>query len=386
MKRKICVVTGSRSEYGILFPLLKELKNTSGVEKQLIVTGSHLSADFGYTYKEISDDGFKIDRKVSILTGKDDTVAMSAIMASAIKGMADAYVQLKPDIIVLLGDRYEIFCAAVAALVNKIPVAHIHGGELTEGVIDDAFRHSITKMSHIHFTSTNIYKRRVIQLGENPQSVFTVGALGLDNIKRMDFLTRRELEMKLGLRLKQKNLLVAFHPLTLAGKNNSESEFRELLKGLNGLKDTLKIFTYANADMGGISINKMIRKYVLADKCNSVVYPSLGRIKFLSLMKHVDCIIGNSSSGIIEAPSLHIATVNIGDRQKGRVRAKSIIDCQSQEDLIKKAINKSFTPDFKAVLRSVENPYGNGNAALHICNVLRKYQLKDILKKHFYDL
>ncbi len=385
MKRKICIVTGSRAEYGLLKPLMEEIMGDAALSLQIIVTGMHLSPEFGYTYKEIEKDGFRTNEKIEILLSSDSAVGISKSMGLAMGGFAEAYGRLSPDVVVVLGDRFEIFSAAAAALVSRLPVAHIHGGEITEGVIDDAFRHSITKMSHIHFTSLEAYRKRVIQLGESPDRVFNVGALGLDNIKRVRLLSRPALGKKFGLKLDKHNLLITFHPVTLE-KNSSEEQFKNLLGVLDELKDTALIFTKANADTDGRIINKMIDGYVAQHSNKAVAFTSMGQQGYLSALQFADAVVGNSSSGIIEAPSFGIGTINIGDRQKGRVRAKSVIDCGPDRKSIRKAISELYSAKFQEGLRQVINPYGNGSAAKKIKKVLRDHKIDNILKKVFFDI
>ena len=385
MKRKVCIVTGSRAEYGVLRPLIKEIKEDHGLKLQLVVTGTHLSKEFGLTYKEINQDGFKIDQKVNIYLNSDSSFGITKSMADELVGISKVYLKLKPDIIVVLGDRFEIFSAAVAAVVVGIPIAHINGGEVTKGAIDDVFRHSITKMSSFHFVSTNEYKKRVIQLGENRKRVFNVGSLSIDSIKKLKLLSKKELKKILGFKFKSRNLLVTYHPVTLE-KNTAGKQFKYLLSVLDSLKDTQLIFTKANADTGGKKINCLIDKYTAKNPDKAISFASLGHLRYLSMMKVVNGVIGNSSSGIIEAPSFKVATINIGDRQEGRLRTKSIIDCKPTKKEISRAIAKIYTKEFQKKLKRVRSPYGDGNAATRIKKVLKTSRLKGILKKGFYDI
>lgn len=385
MRRKICVVTGSRAEYGILKPLLQTLKKDRDIKLQLVVTGMHLSSEFGLTFKEIEKDGFTIDAKIKIPLDTDTGVGLTEAMGKVMVGFSKVCKKLTPDIIVVLGDRFEIFSVAVAAFVNRIIIAHIHGGELTEGAFDDSFRHAITKMSRLHFTSTEEYRRRVIQLGEEPDRVFNVGALGLDNIKRLKLLSRKELEEKLKFKFKKRNLLVTFHPATLE-RETPEKQFKNLLSVLEKLDNTAIIFTKANADPGGRVINKLIDEYVAKNPNTSVASTSLGNCLYLSIMHYVDGVVGNSSSGIIEAPSFKIGTINIGDRQKGRVKAPSVIDCGPTPKSIEKALERLYSSRFQKDLEKVINPYGDGNTARRIKEILKNYELKHLLKKHFYQI
>ena len=385
MKRKICIITGSRAEYGLLKPLLDEIKNDPDLSLHLIVTGMHLSPEFGLTFAEIEKEGFKIDNKIEILLSSDTATGTLKAMGLALISLSEVYERLRPDIIVLLGDRFEIFCAAASALVSKIPVAHIHGGEVTEGAFDDAFRHSITKMSHLHFTSTEEYKKRVIQLGESPDRVFNVGAIGLDNIRKMRLLTKKELEKELKFKFGKRNLLVTYHPATLSTLN-TRKQFSSLLDTINELENTKIIFTKSNADPGGKIINEMIDKFVFENDQKAVVFTSMGQLKYLSTMQFVDAVVGNSSSGIIEAPSFKIGTINIGDRQKGRIKAKSIIDCEATRESIKEAFKQLYEKDFQMNLINIINPHGDGNAAENIKKILKTCNITNIMEKQFYNV
>ena len=378
-------MTGSRAEYGLLRPLIERIRRDNGLTLQLIATGMHLSPEFGLTFRDIVNDGFRIDEKVEVLLSSDTPVGTSKSMGLAMSGLAEAYRKLSPDIVVVLGDRFEVFSAAAAALVGQFPIAHIHGGELTEGAIDDAFRHSITKMSHLHFTSTEEYRRRVIQLGENPERVFHVGALGIDCIKDTRLISKAVLEKKFGLKFNKRNLLITFHPATLE-KNSAEGQFRNLLDALDELKDTHMIFTKANADTGGRMINRMIEEYVAQHSFKAFAVTSMGQQGYLSAMEYVDAVVGNSSSGIIEAPSFKIGTINIGDRQKGRVRAESVIDCDANERDIGSALRKLYSEAFQERLEDVINPYEKPDTAKRIKRVLKHYHIRDILPKGFFDI
>ncbi len=385
MRRKACVVTGSRAEYGLLKPLIEQIGNDTDLKLQLIVTGMHLSPEFGLTYQQIEKDDFGIDEKIEVTLSSDTPVSISKSMGLGMVGFSETYKRLKPDLVVVLGDRFEIFSAVIAAFVSRIPIAHISGGEVTEGAFDDAFRHSITKMSYLHFTSTEIYRKRVIQLGENPKRVFNVGALTLDNIKRLKLLSKDILEKKFKFKFNKHNLLVTFHPVTLEN-NTAKLQFQNLLDVLAELKDTNIIFTKSNSDPGGRLINKMIDKYILKDPCRYLAFTSLGHLNYLSMLQYVDAVIGNSSSGIVEAPSFRIGTINIGDRQKGRIRTMSIIDCAPTKADIKNAFKKLYSKKFQRILKKVRNPYGDGNTARRIKNTLKNYNLRNILKKSFYDI
>jgi len=385
MKRKICVVTGSRAEYGLLKPLLAEIDNDKNLRLQLLITGMHLSKDFGLTYRDIKKDGFCIDETIDIALSSDTPVAISKSMALAVSGFAKTYHSLKPDIVVLLGDRFEIFAAAAAAHVSRIPIGHIHGGEVTKGVVDDAFRHSITKMSQLHFTSIETYRRRVIQLGESPERVFNVGALGLDNIKKLKLLSKKVLEKELNFKFNKHNLLVTYHPVTLE-KDTSEWQFKNLLDVVDELNDTNIIFTKANADTDGRIINRMLDRYASKRSDKTVVFPSMGQLKYLSTMRFADAVVGNSSSGIIEAPSFKVGTIDIGDRQKGRIKPGSVVWCEPTKKSIRKAFKRLYSSQFQNQLRRVINPYGDGNTAKRIKRILKDYDIRNALKKTFYDI
>jgi GDP/UDP-N,N'-diacetylbacillosamine 2-epimerase (hydrolysing) len=385
VKRKICVFTGSRAEYGLLKPLMCAIKQERSLMLQVLVSGMHLSRNFGMTYHQIENDGICINERVSMPLVSDTPLGLSKAMAAGMVGISKAYERLKPDMVVLLGDRFEVFSASVAAMLNRIPIAHIHGGEATYGAIDEAMRHSITKMSHLHFTSTDTYRRRVIQLGEDPRRVFCTGALGIDNIKSLKLLSRREFQRWAGIKLNRHNLLITFHPVTLED-NTSKEQFGRILKVLDGLKETTLLFTKANADTFGRVINRMIDDYVKHNRVKARVFTSMGQLNYLSAMKYSDAVVGNSSSGIIEAPSFNIGTINIGNRQAGRIRAKSVIDCLPNEKSMKAAFKKLYSPEFKIALSSVVNPYSGGSTAERISRVLRKANLTDIVMKKFYDV
>jgi len=384
IKRKICIVTGSRADYGLLYWLIKEVENDKNLKLQLIATGMHISSKFGLTYKEIEKD-FKIDKKINISLSSDTSEGISRSMGIAQTSFSKAYNELKPDIVVVLGDRFEIFSAVSSAMISRIPIAHIHGGEATEGLIDEAIRHSISKMSHIHFTATKEYSKRVIQLGEVPNKVFNVGGAGIENIKRLKFLTKEEFEEKINFKLNIKNILVTFHPVTLENKT-SKKHFQEILNSLDELKDTNIIFTKANSDTDGKIINQMIDQYTKKNSNKSIGVASLGQLNYLSALQHIDFIVGNSSSGISEAPSFKIGTINIGDRQNGRIKAESVVDCLSNKKDIKRAIKRIYSAEFKNLLKNVKNPYGNGCASKKIIKVLKTVKLDNILKKTFFDI
>ena len=381
MKRKICVVTGTRAEYGLLRWVMQGIKDDPGLELQIIVTGMHLSPTFGLTYKEIEKDGFHIDYRIETISEFDSPIGISESIAKGVQGCAIALSELNPNLIVLLGDRFEVFAAATAAMVARIPIAHIHGGESTEGLIDEAFRHSITKMSQIHFVAAPQYRDRVIQLGESSNNVFLVGGLGLDNIKRLTLLDKVALEEALGLKFKSRNLLVTFHPVTLEN-DTAEQQMNDLLEVLAGLDDTTLIFTLPNADTGGRVIIKMIEDFVDSYP-NAYSYKSLGQLRYLSCLQFIDGVIGNSSSGLTEVPSFKKGTINVGDRQLGRLKAESVINCKPSQLEIKHALDVLYSQDFQQTLENVKNPYGTGGASEKVLEVLRSIELSDLVKKKF---
>ncbi len=384
MNKKICVVTGTRAEYGLLRWLMEEIRKTPGLELQIIATGMHLSPEFGLTYLEIEKDGFSIDRKVEMLLSSDTPSGVAKSMGLGLIGFGDALQQLQPDIMLVLGDRFELFSAVAAAMVARIPVAHLHGGESTEGAFDEAIRHSITKMSHLHFVAAEEYRKRVIQLGEHPERVFLVGGLGIDNIKKLELLDRPELETALEFKLGAKNLLVTFHPVTLE-KESSAMQMTELLAALEKLKDTHLIFTMPNADTDSRILIGMIDQFVVKHP-GARSYTSLGQLKYLSCIRHVDGVVGNSSSGLLEVPSFAKGTINIGDRQRGRLKTKSVIDCDPEQKSIAAALRKLYSKEFLLELETVQNPYGEGGASKKIVKILRDYPLESILKKPFHNL
>ena len=384
MKRKICVVTGTRAEYGLLYWLMKGIEADERLELQLIVTGMHLSPEFGLTYKEIAKE-FTIHKKIEMLLSSDTAVGISKSMGLAHISFAEAYDELRPDLVVVLGDRYEIFSAATTATIARIPLAHLHGGETTEGAYDEAMRHSITKMSQLHFVATEVYRKRVIQLGEHPHRVFNVGGLGIENIKRLDLLSKEAFEASIDFNLAPKNLLVTFHPVTLE-ESTAQQQFQELLNAIDELEETHIIFTKANSDSDGRVINHMIDGYVSKNSHKAIGFTSLGQLRYLSALQFVDAVVGNSSSGLLEAPSFKIGTINIGDRQKGRMKASSVIDCEPSIEGIENALETLYSPVFQETLQHVENPYGDGCASEKIVEILKTVELEKSLKKTFYDL
>ncbi|HOE16860.1 MAG TPA: UDP-N-acetylglucosamine 2-epimerase [Syntrophorhabdaceae bacterium] len=385
-KRKIAVVTGTRAEYGLLYWIIKGIHEDRGLELQLIATGMHLSAEFGNTVKEIEKDGFPIADRVEMLLSSDSGVSTAISMGVGITGFARTYERLGPDIILVLGDRFEIFSAVAAAVPLRIPVAHIHGGEATEGVMDEQFRHAVTKMSSIHFPATKRYAGRIIQMGERPERVYCFGAPGLDNIYKLKLLNRKEIIRELSLPIKGKTGVVTFHPEII---DNFPVEFqvKELLRALTETRGIFWVITMPNADPGGRSIQALLDRFALKNNARAKTFPSLGQLRYLSLLKHADLMVGNSSSGIVEAPSFRLPVVNIGDRQGGRVRSVNIIDvpvCRKRG--IIEAIEKAMSDDFKGSLRGLKNPYGRGNASEKIVSVLKKINLRGIVKKQFYEV
>lgn len=382
--RKICVITGTRAEYGLLRWIMQGIKDDPELRLQIIATGMHLSPEFGLTYRSIEEDGFYIDRKVEMLTSSDTPVGITKSMGLGMIGFADALNELEPDLIVVLGDRFEIFSAVSAALLARIPVAHIHGGESTEGVIDESIRHSITKMSHLHFVSAEEYRWRVIQLGEQPERIHLVGAPGIDSIKRLKLLDRAELEESLGFKLGAKSLLITFHPVTLE-KATARNQFEELLASLALMKDTQLIFTMPNADTDGRELIKLVEDFVSRHP-NAKSYTSLGQLRYLSCLAQVDGVVGNSSSGLLEAPSFQKGTVNIGDRQRGRLQAESVINCEPKKESISAALRRLYSDKFQSSLQRVKNIYGEGGASDAIVSIVKTASLDDIVKKNFFDI
>lgn len=383
--KKICVVTGTRAEYGLLRWVIEGIAASPCLELQLIATGAHLSPEFGLTYKVIEEDGFRIDRKVEMLLSSDTAVGVTKSMGLAMCGFAEALADLKPDMMLVLGDRYEILAAVSAAMIARIPVAHLHGGELTEGAFDDAIRHSITKMSHLHFVAAEEYRWRVIQLGEQPDRVFQVGGLGIDSILRLPSLSRHELEEALDFSLGQKNLLVTFHPVTLE-EGTATGQMRELLAALAELDDTHIIFTMPNADTDGRQLFDLVNTFVADHPETAKVFTSLGQLRYLSAVRHVDAVVGNSSSGIAEVPSLGKGTINIGDRQRGRLRASSVIDCLPSRERVLEALATLYSPEFQSNLKKIENLYGSGGASEKIVRIIEAVDTALLLKKRFFDL
>ncbi len=384
--KKVCVVTGTRAEYGLLKPLIEKINNDAVMKLQLAVTGMHLSPEFGLTYKEIEQDGFEITERCEMLLSSDTPNGIAKSVGLGTIGFADIFTKIVPDMTVILGDRYEAFAAATAAMIHRIPIAHIHGGELTLGAVDDAIRHSITKMSTLHFTSTEEYRKRVIQLGEEPDRVFCVGALGVENIKTQQLMSREELSQSIDFPLDLPYVLVTFHPVTLENATACK-QFDNLLTSLDGVREYRILFTKANADTDGRIINEKIDSYVKNNKGRAVAYTSLGMKRYLSALQYSEMVIGNSSSGILEAPSFKIPTVNIGSRQLGRIRAKSVIDCTNSVEAISDAISKAKALKTKRELENIRNPYEKSNTSENILFEIRRYLLNGKLAvKNFYDI
>ena len=378
------MVTGSRADYGLLRLVMRGIKADPNLTLQIIATGMHLSPTFGLTINEVESDGFEVDQKVVCLTSSDSSVDIAEATAKALAECAKAFNELNPDLVLVLGDRFEIFAACSAALLARIPIAHIHGGEVTVGAYDEAFRHSITKMSSIHFVATEEYKKRVIQLGENPSTVHLVGGLGVDAIKDLKLLNKNEIEQTLGIKFAHKSLLVTFHPATLDNQSPGE-QISELLAALSMRSDTTLIFTMSNADTGGFEIIEQIKGFVDKND-NAYLFESLGQLSYLSCMAIVDGIVGNSSSGILEAPTLKVGTINIGDRQLGRTQSVSVINARANKKSIEAALNKLFSPEFKLTLDACISPYGDGGASRKILRVLSDFKLEKSHQKFFYDL
>lgn len=383
MKRKLCVVTGGRAEYGLLYWLMKEIQEDDDLELQVVVTGMHLSPEYGTTANIIENDGFPISAKVESLLSSDTAVGVAKSVGLGVIGFADAFERLSPDLVVLLGDRYEILAAAQAALFAKIRIAHLSGGETTEGAFDEAIRHSITKMAHLHFVAAEPYRQRVIQLGEHPDTVFRVGAFGLDNIQRLPLLDRKSFEESIDFQLGSLNFLLTYHPVTLQ-QNTPEAAVIELLEALKEFPEAHIIVTGQNSDPQGRIIQRLFEEYA-TENSKVRLYKNLGQLRYLSAIQHCDLVIGNSSSGVIEVPAMKKPTINLGDRQKGRLKAQSIIDCSEDKKSIVAAIQKGLSADFQESLQSMEPILGTGNVAPKVKEVLKNYPLETPLLKTFHD-
>ena len=384
--RKICVVTGSRAEYGLLQWIMRHLHDNPTVQLQVIATGMHLSPEYGNTWQAIAADGFTIDRKVEILLSSDTSQAIAKSTGIGLMGIADALHELAPDLVLVLGDRFEILAAATAAALMRIPVAHIHGGEATEGAVDDSLRHAITTLSHLHFTSAEPYRQRVIQMGEQPDQVFCFGAPGIDSIISLELLSREQLEKSIEFTLGERFLLITFHPVTL-GTAPSSGELAELLAALSELPEDIRfLITMPNADAGGRALSEQIREFTDCHADRAIAFTSLGQLRYLSAMKHCLAVVGNSSSGIIEAPSFGVGIVNIGNRQKGRVQADSVINCEPEQSQIVAALNRAFTQDYQKSATTAANPYGIAGASEKIAGVAATFPLANLSRKSFHDL
>lgn len=384
MNMKIAVFTGTRADYGLLKPLIKRIFESQKDELCLFVSGMHLSPEFGWTYKEIENDGYPMAEKIEILLSSDSAIGIGKSMGLACISYVEALDRQRPDLVVILGDRFEALAMAQAAMVSRIPIAHISGGDVTMGQIDEAIRHSITKMSHLHFPSTEEYRKRVIQMGETPSMVHNVGALGVESALNLQLMDRDQLEKSLNFKFQSPTALLTFHPVTLEN-STAKKQFESLLQALDQLPKLQVIFTKANADADGRVINQMIDDYT-QNNTRTLAFTSLGQLRYLSCLQFVDFVIGNSSSGITEVPSFKIPTVNIGDRQKGRIQAASIINCAPDEGSISEALQKALDPVFRKSLASVQNPYEQSGTSKAIFEIITATNLTSILKKPFYDL
>ncbi len=382
--KRIAVITGTRAEFGILTPLLNKIKNHPDLYLQLVASAMHLSPEFGYTVNEIQNSGFKVDKKVECILSSDTAVGISKSIGLALISFAEVFEELKPDLIIILGDRSEMIAAAIAATMANIPIAHIHGGETTEGAYDESLRHAITKMSYLHFASTENYRKRIMQLGESPDRIFNVGAMGLDSIKELDLLDLEKFEEAIQFKLGKRNILITYHPVTLESKT-SKNQFEIILKTVDKLEDTSLIFTHANSDKDGRVVNQMIEDYVSVNSQKAISFKSLGQVRYLSALKHVDVILGNSSSGIIEVPFFNIPSINIGDRQKGRIANQSVIQSEVTEKAIANALKKAFDPEFRNEIKNQIQIYGHGNTSEKILEVILNTKIQG-LKKPFYDI
>ncbi len=385
LKRKICVYSSTRADYSLLRGLLRAIEVTPKLQLQLLASGMHLSPEFGMTLQEIQADGFQPDETVEILMSGDTPTAVCKSMGLAMMGYGEALKRLKPDMVVVLGDRFETFCMAGAVQVCRIPLAHIHGGETTEGAIDEAFRHAITKLSHLHFASCEAYRRRIIQLGEAPDRVFNVGALGVENLHRTELLDRKGLGESLGFNLKAPYFLLTFHPVTLE-ESTAHVQFQAILDAVAAYPDIHLIFTKANADTDGRIISRMMEDFVRQHPQRCLALASMGSTKYLSAVKYASAVIGNSSSGIIEAPSLKVPTINIGDRQKGRIQAESILNCLPESQAIRNALAQALSQPFQEKMKTITNPYDRPGTISTIAALLEKTDISGILKKKFHDI
>lgn len=381
--RKIRAVTGSRSDYYPFKPILLELNERKEIDLAMIVTGAHLSPEFGSTYRDIEADGLRVEAKIDMPLESNASIGIAKAMGTIIGPIAETYERLEPDLIIGLGDRYELLAAVTAALACRLPFAHVGGGDVTVGAFDDAIRHAITKMSHLHFPATDVERNRIIQMGESPDRVFAVGEPGLDTIRSTTFLTRNELSERLGIRFLKRNYLVTFHPVTTE-TGASEKQFAELLEAIDSAKKAMAFFTQANADPEGRIINAMIEDYAAREPNRTTKFKTLGDQQYLSIMKEVDAVVGNSSSGVIETPSLRVPTIDVGPRQQGRQMAASVIHCECRADAIRAALKQARSSEFQNRLKTVVNPYGDGHAAKRVADVLENIDLNGILKKKFH--
>jgi GDP/UDP-N,N'-diacetylbacillosamine 2-epimerase (hydrolysing) len=385
-KRKIAVVTGSRADYGLLYWLLHEIKHDQSLELQVIVTGMHLSPEFGNTYKEIETDGFDISYKVDSLISSDSSIAITKSVGLGVIGFADAYSACQPDIIVLLGDRHEIFAAGMVALTMRIPMAHIHGGETTPAMLDDPIRHCLTKMAHLHFPASDEYAKRICQLGEDKKRIFCFGGPGLDHLERLELLSKTELEQDLGVELSKPFFVITYHPVTFQAGSIAE-HYQSLLEALDNFENHTLIFTCSNADHEGREVFSILNDYKsTSSRKNIYVFTSLGFKRYISLVRFASAVIGNSSSGLIEIPHLGVPTVNIGDRQKSRLKANTVIDCKNDSASICDAIKTALSPSFQNNLLNIKSPYKKGNVSFQIKEILKSYSLESILEKPFVDM
>lgn len=383
LKKKVAVFTGTRAEYGLLYWLLKDIQNDEELDLQLLVSGMHLSPEYGETYQQIEKDGFKIDEKIEILLSSDSAVGTAKSMGLGVLGFTDALARLHPDVLVILGDRFEALAAAQTAMILRIPILHLHGGEITEGAYDDAIRHAITKLSYLHGTSTLEYQQRVIQLGEAPERVRNVGAIGLDHLQRATFMSQDELSASLNFNLNKPYFLVTYHPVTL-GKEKPKESFQSLLDALDDYPEHQVILTYPNADDGGRQIIPMLEKYARENENRVLAIPSLGQVRYLSAVKYASAVIGNSSSGIIEVPAFSVPTVNIGARQKGRLAAKSVLNCEPTKIGICEAITSALAQSYKQIGETIINPYGQGDTSGQVIDMIKSTKFEPC--KVFHDL
>ena len=383
--KKICIVTGTRAEYGLLKPVIEKVNTSGAMELQLVVTGMHLSSEFGLTYREIEEDGYPITAKIEMLLSSDTAVGVTKSMGVALMGFADYFEGNRPDIVILLGDRYEIMMAAAAAMMARIPIAHIHGGETTQGAVDEAIRHSITKMSHLHFTTTHEYRNRVIQLGEQPSKVYNVGALGVENARTIVLMDKKTLEESLSLTFQAPTILVTYHPVTLEDMT-AERQFENILTVIERHKEWQIIFTKANSDPNGRIINQMIDDFTEKNSDRCTAFTSLGQVRYLSTLQFCNVVMGNSSSGIIEVPSFGVPTIDIGERQKGRISAESVIHCGNETADIEEALRIAMSSDFRNRIREQKNPYEGSHTSEQIVKIIEEALNEGIdIKKEFYD-